>query len=126
MKSQIDWNEVVLKLSPGLQQTLYLEAVKIISEESRAELRKRSGRGPNGAYLSTPAQRDYARDYMRRRRANGARLTNRKVGKPRHWTDEKKAEVLALYKKEGYSAVMDKYKISSSMLSRWHRRAKKG
>lgn len=105
MKSHIDWNELVPRLPPGLQQTLYLEAVKMVT---------------NGGALDDMAERKraYARAWWR---ANKKRYSRKykKIGRQRKWTDEKIAKVRDYYKAHGHTPTLEHYGISSSMLSKW-------
>lgn len=100
MKSQIDWNEIVPRLAAGLQQTLFLEAVKLVT--SRAE-----------------KKRDYAREYYRRQQSPN--FKPRHVTRRRLWTEAKKRRVVADYEAHGYTAALDKHRISGSMLNRWRK-----
>ena len=95
MKSKIDWNEIVPRLGVGLQQTLYLEAVKMIS--ARRE-----------------AARDYQREYARRQGIPAPEKGSRRV-----WTAAMKRRVIAYYRVNGYTQALLKHRISGSMLNRW-------
>lgn len=98
MKSQIDWNEIVPRLGAGLQQTLYLEAVKLITNREEHK-------------------RDYAREYYRRSKSPAFKA--RRIKSRRLWTDAMKRRVVAMYGAEGYTATCSKHRISGSMLNRW-------
>lgn len=107
MKSHIDWNEIVPRLPVGLQQTLYLEAVKMVS---------------NGLTRTAEEKREYARRYYHENREVIRRRRNTKTpitGRPRKWTPEKVEEIRAYYKEHGFSGTLAHFKVSSSMLSKW-------
>lgn len=105
MKSHIDWNEIVPRLPVGLQQTLYLEAVKMVS---------------NGATSDDPAERKraYSREWYHK---NKHRYKKVYIGSgtARKWTPEKIEEVRAYYKEHGHTASLKQFGISSSMLAKW-------
>jgi hypothetical protein len=65
MKSHIDWNEIVPRLPAGLQQTLYLEAVGLVTNGAAS--------APNGARRKirrwTPKQKASALKYLKRHTA---------------------------------------------------------
>lgn len=96
MQSRIDWNEIVPRLDAGLRQTLYLEAVKLISERGESRVKY---------------QRDYQAEYYRR--------TKKTIKRHRTWTPAAKRRVVEYYKQHGWTATIDKYDISSSMIGRW-------
>jgi hypothetical protein len=146
MKSQIDWNEIIPKLGEGLQQTLYLEAVRLItsgaqgrangtapaSGESALERKRRWAREwyrANRGKFKAARRRSYAdskRVYDNSKRNYAAEYARRiETGSQtrkttrRKFTPAMKQEILSYYKEHGHRATADKFRISGSMIRRW-------